>query len=136
MPIQINGKLRDKVEVPAGISERSWSRSCWLATRSIAAIGGRQVAKIIHAGGGRLVNIVLPELSPALRRPAPSALPASPASSRRLSSGWRSVSGAVDAVASTARKRLDELRPIESSGHIAIVEAPRHDRDEPPVVVV
>ena len=44
LPIQVNGKLRDRIIVPAGITETSSSRSCWRATRSLAAIGGRNPA--------------------------------------------------------------------------------------------
>ena len=60
VPVQVNGKLRDKVTVPAGhlrgraradrpgARQGRWRRS---------AAGSRD--RIIHAGGGRLVNIVV-----------------------------------------------------------------------------
>ena len=59
VPIQVNGKLRDKVTVPAGISELELEQIVMARDKVVAAIAGRRVAKVIHAGGGRLVNIVL-----------------------------------------------------------------------------
>jgi hypothetical protein len=45
--------------VPAGISEIELEQVIMARDKVIAAIGERQVARLIHAGGGRLVNIVL-----------------------------------------------------------------------------
>jgi leucyl-tRNA synthetase len=59
VPIQVNGKLRDRVTVDAGISEIELEQVVLARDKVVAAIGGRPVARIIHAGGGRLVNIVL-----------------------------------------------------------------------------
>jgi leucyl-tRNA synthetase len=59
VPIQVNGKLRDKVTVPAGISEIELEQIVLSRDKVVAALGGREPARIIHAGGGRLVNIVL-----------------------------------------------------------------------------
>ena len=59
VPIQVNGKLRDRVTVPTGISEIELEQVVLSRDKVTAAIGGRPVARIIHAGGGRLVNIVL-----------------------------------------------------------------------------
>jgi leucyl-tRNA synthetase len=59
VPIQVNGKLRDRVTVDAGISEIELEQVVLARDKVAAAIGGRPVARIIHAGGGRLVNIVL-----------------------------------------------------------------------------
>ncbi|MEO5964357.1 MAG: leucine--tRNA ligase [Candidatus Limnocylindrales bacterium] len=59
VPIQVNGKLRDKVTVPVGISEIELEQIVLARDKVIAAIGDVPVARIIHAGGGRLVNIVL-----------------------------------------------------------------------------
>ncbi len=61
VPIQVNGKLRDKVTVPAGISEIELEQIVLSRDKVVAALGDRQPARIIHAGGGRLVNIVLRE---------------------------------------------------------------------------
>ena len=58
VPIQVNGKLRDKVTVPSGISEIELEQIVLARDRVQAALGGKEPAKIIHAGGGRLVNIV------------------------------------------------------------------------------
>ena len=59
LPIQVNGKLRDKVTVPVGISDIELEQIILSRDKVLAAIGDRQVARLIHAGGGRLVNIVL-----------------------------------------------------------------------------
>jgi leucyl-tRNA synthetase len=59
VPIQINGKLRDRVTVPAGISELELEQIVLARDKVAAALGGREPHRIIHAGGGRLVNIVV-----------------------------------------------------------------------------
>jgi leucyl-tRNA synthetase len=59
VPIQVNGKLRDKVTVPAGISEIELEQVVLARDKVRAALDGRQPLKLIHAGGGRLVNIVV-----------------------------------------------------------------------------
>ena len=59
IPIQVNGKLRDRVTVPAGISEIELEQIILSRDKVVAALGDREPARIIHAGGGRLVNIVL-----------------------------------------------------------------------------
>ena len=59
VPIQVNGKLRDRVTVPAGISEIELEQIVLARDRIRATLEGREPAKIIHAGGGRLVNIVV-----------------------------------------------------------------------------
>jgi leucyl-tRNA synthetase len=58
LPIQINGKLRDRVEVPAGLSEDEIERIVLERDKVQAALEGRAPDKIIHAGG-RLVNLVI-----------------------------------------------------------------------------
>jgi leucyl-tRNA synthetase len=58
LPIQINGKLRDRVEVPAGLSEDEIERIVLGRDKVQAALDGRAPDKIIHAGG-RLVNLVI-----------------------------------------------------------------------------
>jgi len=58
MPIQVNGKLRDRVTVAADISEIELEQIVLSRDRVIAAIGEGRVARIIHAGG-RLVNVVV-----------------------------------------------------------------------------
>jgi leucyl-tRNA synthetase len=59
VPVQVNGKLRDRVTVPTGISELELEQIVLARDKVRAALGGSQPAKIIHAGGGRLVNIVV-----------------------------------------------------------------------------
>ena len=59
VPIQVNGKLRDKVTVPTGISEIELEQIVLARDKVVATLGGKQPRRVIHAGGGRLVNIVL-----------------------------------------------------------------------------
>jgi leucyl-tRNA synthetase len=59
VPIQVNGKLRDKVTVPSAISEADLERIVLARDRVRAALDGGEPARVIHAGGGRLVNIVV-----------------------------------------------------------------------------
>ncbi|HEY8167227.1 MAG TPA: leucine--tRNA ligase [Candidatus Limnocylindrales bacterium] len=58
LPIQINGKLRDRVELPAGLPAAEIEAIVLARPKVVAALGGRQPDKIVHAGG-RLVNLVL-----------------------------------------------------------------------------
>jgi leucyl-tRNA synthetase len=55
----VNGKLRDRVVVPAGISEIELEQVILARDRIRAALGGKEPDRVIHAGGGRLVNIVV-----------------------------------------------------------------------------
>jgi leucyl-tRNA synthetase len=59
VPVQINGKVRDRVVVPVGISEIELEQIVLARDKVRAALDGREPAKVIHAGGGRLVNIVV-----------------------------------------------------------------------------
>ncbi len=59
VPIQVNGKLRDKVLVPTGISEIELNQIVLARDRIRDLLGDREPQRIIHAGGGRLVNIVI-----------------------------------------------------------------------------
>ena len=58
LPVQVNGKLRDKVLVPAGLPEADVEAIVMAQPKVIANLEGRQVVKVIHVGG-RLVNIVV-----------------------------------------------------------------------------
>jgi leucyl-tRNA synthetase len=58
LPIQINGKLRDRVEIPAGLAPEEVERIVLAREKIQAALGGRAPDKVIHAGG-RLVNLVV-----------------------------------------------------------------------------
>jgi leucyl-tRNA synthetase len=58
IPIQVNGKVRDRVVVPAGISEIELERIALAREKIRAILDGRTPERVIHAGG-RLVNIVV-----------------------------------------------------------------------------
>jgi len=58
VPVQINGKLRDRVLVPAGIGEMELEQIVLARDKVRAALAGREPDRVIHAGG-RLVNIVV-----------------------------------------------------------------------------
>jgi leucyl-tRNA synthetase len=58
IPVQVNGKLRDKVMVPVGIAEAELERLVLSRPKIVAALEGKPPLKVIHAGG-RLVNIVV-----------------------------------------------------------------------------
>jgi leucyl-tRNA synthetase len=58
LPIQVNGKLRDKVSVPPGLSESELEAIVMAQPKVMANLEGKQVVKVIHVGG-RLVNIVV-----------------------------------------------------------------------------
>ena len=58
IPVQVNGKLRDRVEVPATADEET-VRSTVLARPKIAEeLKGKQLVKFIYSPG-RLVNLVV-----------------------------------------------------------------------------
>jgi leucyl-tRNA synthetase len=61
VPVQVNGKLRDKIVVPAGISQTELEAAVLASDRIRSVLAGRKPLNIIHAGGGRLVNIVVGE---------------------------------------------------------------------------
>ena len=58
MPIQVNGKVRDRVTVPVGIGQAELEALVLSQPKIVAALAGRTPDRIIHAGG-RLVNIVV-----------------------------------------------------------------------------
>jgi leucyl-tRNA synthetase len=58
IPVQVNGKLRDKVLVPAGLPEAELEALVMAQPKVQANLDGKQVVKVIHVGG-RLVNIVV-----------------------------------------------------------------------------
>jgi leucyl-tRNA synthetase len=59
VPIQLNGKLRDRVVVPAGISEIELEQVVMARDRIRELLEGRTADRVVIAGGGRLVNIVV-----------------------------------------------------------------------------
>jgi leucyl-tRNA synthetase len=58
VPVQVNGKLRDRVTVPVGIAEAELERLVLARPKIVAALDGKQPLKVIHAGG-KLLNIVV-----------------------------------------------------------------------------
>jgi leucyl-tRNA synthetase len=58
VPVQVNGKLRDKVMVPVGIAEAELERVVLARPKIVAALEGRKPLRVIHAGG-KLVNVVV-----------------------------------------------------------------------------
>ncbi len=59
VPVQVNGKVRDKVIVPPGVSDAELERLVLAAPKVVAALAGRVPDRVIVAGGGRLVNLVV-----------------------------------------------------------------------------
>jgi leucyl-tRNA synthetase len=59
VPIQVNGKLRDRVIVPVATAQAEVEALVLARPKVVAALGGRTPDRVIHAGGGRLVNIVV-----------------------------------------------------------------------------
>jgi leucyl-tRNA synthetase len=58
VPVQVNGKLRDRVMVPVGIAEAELEALVLARPKIVAALDGKTPLKVIHAGG-KLVNIVV-----------------------------------------------------------------------------
>ncbi len=58
VPVQINGKLRDRVMVPADIAPADLEKLVLARPKVVAALEGKAPTKVIHAGG-KLVNIVV-----------------------------------------------------------------------------
>jgi leucyl-tRNA synthetase len=59
VPVQVNGKLRDRVTVPSGIGDEELERLVLAAPKVLAALAGRTPDRVVVAGGGRLVNLVV-----------------------------------------------------------------------------
>jgi leucyl-tRNA synthetase len=59
VPVQVNGKLRDKIVVAADADQASIEAAALAAPRIAAILAGRTPDKVIAPGGGKLVNIVL-----------------------------------------------------------------------------
>ena len=59
VPVQVNGKLRDKVVVPADIADAELERLVLAAPKVRAALGGKVPDRVIVAAGGKLVNLVV-----------------------------------------------------------------------------
>ena len=59
VPVQVNGKLRDLVVVPTETTDAELERLVLAAPKVQAALAGRTPKRVIVAGGGRLVNLVV-----------------------------------------------------------------------------
>jgi leucyl-tRNA synthetase len=59
VPVQVNGKLRDKIVVAADADQATIEEAALAAPRIAALLAGRTPDKVIAPGGGKLVNIVL-----------------------------------------------------------------------------
>jgi len=59
VPVQVNGKLRDRVTVPSATSDAELERLVLAAPKIQAALAGRTPDRVVVAGGGRLVNLVV-----------------------------------------------------------------------------
>ena len=57
LPVQVNGKLRDRIQVEPGLPEDELEALVMAQPKIIANLEGKQVVKVIHVSG-RLVNIV------------------------------------------------------------------------------
>ncbi len=58
IPVQVNGKLRNKLTVPAGTDAAMLEKLALADEKVIAAIAGKEVVKVI-VPKGQLVNIVV-----------------------------------------------------------------------------
>jgi leucyl-tRNA synthetase len=59
IPVQVNGKLRDKVTVPTAATDADIEAAVLARERIVAILDGRQPERVVIAGGGRLVNLVV-----------------------------------------------------------------------------
>jgi leucyl-tRNA synthetase len=59
VPVQVNGKVRDRVVVPANADAAEVERAVLASARIQQLLAGRTPDRIIQAGGGRLVNLVV-----------------------------------------------------------------------------
>jgi leucyl-tRNA synthetase len=59
VPVQINGKVRDRVTVPADASAAAVEAAVLASPRIQELLAGRTPDRVIQAGGGKLVNLVV-----------------------------------------------------------------------------
>jgi leucyl-tRNA synthetase len=59
IPVQVNGKLRDRVTVPADATDEEVKAAVLGRERIVAILDGRTPDRVVVAGGGRLVNLVV-----------------------------------------------------------------------------
>jgi leucyl-tRNA synthetase len=61
IPVQVNGKVRDRVVVPADADAAAVEAAVLASPRIRQLLGGRTPDRVIQAGGGKLVNLVVRE---------------------------------------------------------------------------
>jgi leucyl-tRNA synthetase len=61
VPVQVNGKVRDRIIVPATADAAAIERAALASAKVQAILAGRAPDRVIQAGGGRLVNLVVRE---------------------------------------------------------------------------
>jgi leucyl-tRNA synthetase len=61
VPIQVNGKVRDRLVVPANATGPALEALVLASPKIQAILAGRKPDRVIEAGGGRLVNLVVRE---------------------------------------------------------------------------
>ena len=59
VPVQVNGKVRDRVVVPANADAAAIEAAVLASPRIQQLLAGRAPDRVIQAGGGRLVNLVV-----------------------------------------------------------------------------
>src|SRR6185295_12899098 len=59
VPVQVNGKVRDRVVVPANADAAAIEKAVLASPRIQQLLAGRTPDRVIQAGGGRLVNLVV-----------------------------------------------------------------------------
>ncbi len=59
VPVQVNGKVRDRVTVPASADAAALEAAALASARIQQILAGRTPDRVIHAAGGRLVNLVV-----------------------------------------------------------------------------
>ena len=59
VPVQVNGKLRDRLVVPSDTTPAELERLALASPKITGILAGRAPDKVIAAGGGKLINIVI-----------------------------------------------------------------------------
>jgi len=59
VPVQVNGKVRARLTVPAGTGPAELEQLALADAGVQAHLAGRTVRKVVVAGGGRLVSVVV-----------------------------------------------------------------------------
>jgi leucyl-tRNA synthetase len=59
VPVQVNGKLRGRVTVPADITEDALREAALADAQVRTHIADKEIRKVVIAGGGKLVSVVV-----------------------------------------------------------------------------